>query len=172
MDGGRMAGNGFNATDTGDNSRARFGMLLGRALKVRAMKQDELAGLLGTTQSSVSGWVNGKYEPGAATVFAIERTLSMEPGQLSRLLGYLPLEAASRPMSVDTTIAESPLLDDEDKAVLIAMFELLAAKQARSTVSPPRRTSKVAVNRARLSSTPSRKRPPTAPRPQTMAGGR
>jgi transcriptional regulator with XRE-family HTH domain len=166
-----MAGSGINGGDGGNDGRARFGTLLARALKVRAMKQDDLAGLLGTTQSSVSGWVNGKYEPAAATVFAIERTLSMEPGQLSRLLGYLPLEAASRPVGVDTTIAESPLLDEEDKAVLIALFELLAAKQRGSTVST-RSTSKAVANRARLSSAPSTKRPPSAARPRTMASGR
>lgn len=149
-----------------NDGRVRFGALLARALKVRTMKQEDLAVLLGTTQSSISGWINGKYEPAAATVFTIERTLNMEPGYLSRVLGYLPVQAESRPVRVDAVIAESSLLDDEDKAVLISLFELLAAKQARSTAPAP--GAKLAIGpRATLSAAPPPKRRPTA---RTAAG--
>ena len=73
--------------------RLRFGRLLASALKGRGMKQEDLAGMLGTTQSSVSGWINGKYEPAAETVFAIERTMAMDPGFLSRpLVSFLGTE--------------------------------------------------------------------------------
>src|SRR3954447_15613001 len=109
--------------------RLRFGRLLASALKGRGMKQEDLAGMLGTTQSSVSGWINGKYEPAADTVFAIEQTLGMDPGFLSRPLGYLPVEAVSGTSGVEAAITHSPLLADDAKVVLVSLYELLAAKR-------------------------------------------
>ena len=105
--------------------RARFGRLLAQALRARRMKQEHLAGALGTTQSSISGWINGKYEPAADTVFRIERSLALEPGHLSRPLGYLPVEAVSAPASVEGAILQSPLLEDDEKAALIAVYRVL-----------------------------------------------
>src|SRR3954451_19446032 len=96
--------------------RLNFGRLLSDALRARGMRQEDLAGLLGTTQSSVSGWINGRYEPAAPTVFTVERCLGMEPGSLSRPLGYLAGEPASRLVSVESAIAQSPQLDDDEKA--------------------------------------------------------
>ena len=112
--------------------RLRFGRLLADALKVRGMKQEDLAGMLGTTQSSVSGWINGKYEPAAETVFTVERCLGVEPGALSRPLGYLPVEPVARTISIEGAIAQSPLLDDEEKAALVSMYRVLVARGTRS----------------------------------------
>lgn len=103
-----------------------FGRLLAEALKVRGMKQEELARLLGTTQSSVSGWINGKYEPAAATVFTIERSLALEPGSCSRPLGYLPVEAAGRPVGIEAAITQSRDLDDDAKRALCDLYRVLA----------------------------------------------
>jgi transcriptional regulator with XRE-family HTH domain len=151
-----------------EEGRLRFGRLLASALKGRGMKQEDLAGMLGTTQSSVSGWINGKYEPAAETVFAIERTLSMDPGFLSRPLGYLPVEAISTTIGVEAAIAHSPLLADDDKVVLVSLYELLAAKRQDATA--PRKAS---VDRRRVTTTPrpAAKRPAPA-RTQPMVGGR
>ena len=106
--------------------RLAFGRLLADALKGRGMKQEDLARSLGTTQSSVSGWINGKYEPAAATVFTIERSLGLDPGSLSRPLGYLPVEPAARPVSVETAIAQCATLDDDAKAAISALYRVLA----------------------------------------------
>lgn len=130
--------------------RARFGRLLAEALKTRGMKQEHLAGALGTTQSSVSGWINGKYEPGAETVFRIERSLALDPGHLSRPLGYLPVEAVSAPASVEGAILESPLLQEDEKAALLAVYQALVDRGATGPRS----------DRARASS----------PRPRSVAG--
>jgi transcriptional regulator with XRE-family HTH domain len=163
-----MATNRVADSRDGDG-RQRFGALLANALKARAMKQEQLAGMLGTTQSSVSGWINGKYEPSAATVFTIEQSLGMDPGYLSRPLGYLPLEAAAAPLGVDGVIAQSPLLDDEDKVVLTSLYELLAGKRARSAVAPAL-TKKPPATRGRSTATPGATRPQAAPvRPRTLA---
>jgi transcriptional regulator with XRE-family HTH domain len=152
--------------------RLAFGRLLAEGLKGRGMKQDDLARMLGTTQSSVSGWINGKYEPAAATVFCIERCLQVDPGSLSRPLGYLPVEPASRTVSVEGAIAQSTLLDEEQKAALSAMYRVLAKRSGPTVAAPSSggerpRSQPATANRSRLS-------PPatTAPRPRSVAGGR
>lgn len=138
--------------------RARFGKLLAEALRARGMKQERLAGTLGTTQSSVSGWINGKYEPAADTVFRIERSLALEPGHLSRPLGYLPVEASSAPLSVEGAILQSPLLEDDEKAALVAVYQVFVDKAA----APPAR-----ADHARAPGTLTR---PVSARRRTVAG--
>ena len=156
MSGTRTAG----TTDrgTGAERRARFGRLLADALRARGMKQEHLAGSLGTTQSSVSGWINGKYEPAADTVFRIERSLGLEPGHLSRPLGYLPVEAASAAPSVEGAILQSPLLEDDEKAALMAVYQVMVDRGA-----PP-------APRADRVRTPAPRTRPAVPRPRSVAG--
>ena len=137
--------------------RARFGRLLAQALKARGMKQEHLAGALGTTQSSVSGWINGKYEPAAETVFRIERCLALAPGHLSRPLGYLPVDAISTPPGVESAIHQSPLLEEDEKAALVAVYQALVDR--RRPVSTPDLTRTLPPNSRRSTS-----------RPRTVAG--
>ena len=106
--------------------------MLAETLKSRSMKQEDLARSLGTTQSSVSGWINGKYEPAAATVFTIERSLALEPGALSRPLGYLPVEPAAQSVSVEAAVAQSTTLDDDAKAALSALYRVLARRNTQT----------------------------------------
>ncbi|MDX6275849.1 MAG: hypothetical protein QOJ92_3059 [Frankiales bacterium] len=147
--------------------RLDFGRLLSDALKARGMKQDDLAGLLGTTQSSVSGWINGRYEPAAPTVFTVERCLGMDPGSLSRPLGYLPVEPVSRSVSVESAIAQSAQLDDEEKAALSTMYRVLVKRSTRTTGGERPRSQPASPNRSRVAT-------PTAStvRPRSVAGGR
>lgn len=153
--------------DSGAKGRRTFGRLLGDALKVREMKQEDLARQLGTTQSSVSGWINGKYEPAAATVFTIERALGMDPGSLSRPLGYLPVDPGASPVSIEAAIAQSTALDDEDKAALAAVYRSLARRSGPAIVSPRAHRPVPAAGRDRRSD------PPTvAPLPRSAATGR
>jgi len=147
--------------------REGFGRLLSEALKARGMKQDDLAGMLGTTQSSVSGWINGRYEPAAPTVFNVERCLGLEPGSLSRPLGYLPVDPVVRSVSIESAIAQCVHLDDEEKAVLAAMYRALSRRSARAGV----------LDRARAQpAVPGRRRMPAnaagTARPRSAAGGR
>jgi transcriptional regulator with XRE-family HTH domain len=143
--------------------RLRFGRVLADAMKARGMKQEDLACMLGTTQSSVSGWINGKYEPAAATVFTVERCLGVEPGSLSRPLGYLPVEPVSRTVSVEGAIAQSVNLDDEEKAALAAMYRLLVRGSARGGGVERPRNQRASANRSRIAPTPSAARPRSAP---------
>ena len=130
--------------------RLAFGRMLAEALKGRSMKQEDLARSLGTTQSSVSGWINGKYEPAAATVFTIERSLALEPGSLSRPLGYLPVEPSARATSVEAAITQSTNLDDDAKAALSALYRVLARRGRQSVVPAPPRRQVTSAKRDRL----------------------
>ena len=130
--GGAKADSGGSQSDV--ERRLGFGRLLASALKARGMKQDDLAGQLGTTQSSVSGWINGRYEPSAATVFTMEVSLGLDPGSLSRPLGYLPVEPVSHPVSVEVAIAQSTRLGEDEKAAMSALYHVLA----RSSEGAPR----------------------------------
>lgn len=117
---GKSAG----STTTGEPAehRRRFGHMLAEALAASGRTQEDLAGLVGATQSSVSAWVTGRYEPSAPMVFAIERALAVAPGHLSRALGYLPLEAATASPAVEDAIAQSPLIDDDQKRIVLAVY--------------------------------------------------
>ena len=146
--------------------RLAFGRLLAEALKRRTMKQEDLARLLGTTQSSVSGWINGKYEPAAATVFTIERSLELDPGSLSRPLGYLPVEPAARPISVEAAIAQSAALDDEAKAAMSALYRVLADRSS-APASPARASRQVPRSKRERLAVP----PPASGLPRSIASG-
>jgi transcriptional regulator with XRE-family HTH domain len=107
-----------------DCGRARFGRVLSDALGRRHLTQQEFARVVGASQSSVSGWMSGRHEPPSATVLAMERMLGLEPGDLCRPLGYLPVDPDQVP-SVEGAIAECAALDDEAKAALLQVHRLL-----------------------------------------------
>ena len=141
--------------------------MLAEALKGRHLKQEDLARSLGTTQSSVSGWINGKYEPAAGTVFTIERSLALEPGSLSRPLGYLPVEPSARLMSVEAAITQSTYLDDDAKAALATLYRVLARRSTPAIVTARTRGEVTSAKRDRLAG-------PTAANEhaRSVAGGR
>ena len=141
--------------------------MLAEALKGRGMKQEDLARSLGTTQSSVSGWINGKYEPGAATVFTIERSLGLDPGSLSRPLGYLPVEPAARPISVEAAITQCTTLDDDAKAAIAALYRVLAQRSGAPS-GPIRANRPVSGTKGKRLSVP----PAAAGGPRSVASGR
>ena len=102
--------------------RQSFGRQLGEALGRAGLRQADLAKLVGTSQSSVSGWVNGRYEPLAATVFATEQALGLAAGTLSGALGYLPVQAREDEAGIEDVIAWSVDIDAEAKEALIALY--------------------------------------------------
>ena len=135
-----MIGGAVETNGKAADGRMAFGRMLAEALKSRGMKQEDLARSLGTTQSSVSGWINGKYEPAAGTVFTIESSLGLDPGSLSRPLGYLPVEPGAHLVSVETAITQSTHLDDDAKDALSALYRVLAKPSTRALApAAPRR---------------------------------
>lgn len=106
--------------------RRGFGRQMGEALGRAGLRQVDLAKLVGTTQSSVSGWVNGRYEPPPATVFAIELCLGLPSGTLSGALGYLPVQAGEDQAGIEDVIAWSVDIDPEAKQAIIALYRVLS----------------------------------------------
>lgn len=112
------------------SARSDFGSSLARALRLRAMTQVELAESLDTAQSVISAWINGRSEPGPTTVFDLEKKLGMDPGSLSRTLGYLPLEAKVA-STVRDAVAKDFSIDEQYKPMLIAVHRELVRLSAQ-----------------------------------------
>lgn len=81
--------------------------------------------------STVSGWINGTRTPDPDDTFAIERALELEPGRLSHLLGYLPLDARTVEVSEpeDAIIADGSLPGREKRLLL----DMLASIRGRTS---------------------------------------
>jgi transcriptional regulator with XRE-family HTH domain len=114
-----------------DARRAAFGHALREALTRGGLRQSDLAELLDTTQSAVSGWISGKFAPSADTVFLAEEVLGMHPGGLSRFLGYLPLAATSTDPVVEDVIGQSELVDAEAKKMMITVWRAMVDQHRR-----------------------------------------
>jgi transcriptional regulator with XRE-family HTH domain len=109
-----------------------FGEALRGALSDRSMSQQALAHQLGlSSQSVVSQWISGTHEPSPGRVFAIEQVLDLAPGQLSRLLGYLPLEAEPV-MDLPGAVAIDPTLTDQQRQAILALYDVLRSTDRAS----------------------------------------
>jgi transcriptional regulator with XRE-family HTH domain len=110
----------------GARSPAAFGEALRQALADREMSQLELAERLGlSSQSVISQWISETHRPDPARVFEIERQLEVEPGRLSRLLGYLPTDAMPV-LDVETAVAADPHLNAQQREAVLAVYRALA----------------------------------------------
>lgn len=113
--------------------RRRFGEALGEAMGVRRVTQKSLGALLGgVSQPAVSAWISGDAEPNPATVFECERVLQLPPGQLSKVLGYLPPSAVAVTTGFEAVVMGDPLLDEPAKRGLLAMYRELTGTRGRS----------------------------------------
>lgn len=109
---------------------AAFGEALRRALADRGMTQQELAHCIGlSSQSVVSQWLSGTHEPSPQRVFAVERTLVLRPGQLSRLLGYLPVGAVPA-VDVESAVKADPQLTAQQREAVLAVYRVLRGRRA------------------------------------------
>src|SRR5436853_6862060 len=81
---------------TEEARRRAFGAALAEAMTSRGMSQMELARQLDMTQSAISSWRCGDSVPiHHETTFQVEKALKVNPGHLSRHLGYYPPEAVN-----------------------------------------------------------------------------
>lgn len=69
-------------------------------------------------------WMKGRTEPSRTDVAILERLCNVEPGHLSRHLGYVPV-GVSTAATLDQLILAEPSLSDESKRILIALLETL-----------------------------------------------
>lgn len=112
----------------GETSKNAIGAALDAALGDQP--QRSLAEKVGVTQSQVSRWVKGLDAIKPAQVFAIERALDLSPGTLSRLEGYLPLDAATGYVNYEEAIrAELPESSEELTGFVIDTVAGLISKE-------------------------------------------
>jgi hypothetical protein len=77
-------------------------------------------------QASVSQWTTGQVEPVRHVVYAMERLLNLQPGLLSRHLGYLPTFAVSiSPVDVETALLADDRLTPDQRQLLLATYRTL-----------------------------------------------
>lgn len=81
------------------------------------------------TGQAVAAWEDGTTVPGPSMVFLLERCLELEPGSLSRYLGYLPV-GAEPPADVVAALRADPRLDDDRRELMVTTYRL-AVRQSR-----------------------------------------
>jgi hypothetical protein len=78
------------------------------------------------SQAVVSDWLNGVVDLPPHRLFIIERVLGKKPGSLSRIAGYLPLDARSV-VTVPDAIAVDNTLTEEGRHVVLAAYRSAAS---------------------------------------------
>jgi transcriptional regulator with XRE-family HTH domain len=130
---------GTRATEDAEARLRRFGEALAEARQARGVSQTGMGRLLGrTSQSTVSGWELGVAEPSPLVVFAIEKALKLDPGFLSRHLGYAPVVEAAEPApayDLVKAVVQHPTLDSFTKDILLAIVNR-ALEFAEETQKP------------------------------------
>lgn len=102
--------------------RAAFGRALDEAMAENDIKPPALADAAAVTPDAVRKWMAGLREPEPQTVFVLEETLRLVPGELSRHFGYVPVGAH---VSLLAAIDAAEELTDRDRKVLRATYRSL-----------------------------------------------
>lgn len=103
-----------------------FAAALETILRDDGISGSELARRVGVSQSAVSKWLaGGAIEP--ENVFAVERALGKQGGELSRLMGYLPLDAVAT-LTPEDAIASDSTLSADTRGDLLAILERARAR--------------------------------------------
>jgi len=76
------------------------------------------------TAGSFVTWTRGGSEPGRPEVLILEEICGVEPGHLSRHLGWIPL-GVSVDVSIEQAVLAEPRISDPNKAVLLALISQL-----------------------------------------------
>jgi transcriptional regulator with XRE-family HTH domain len=99
--------------------------------------QRELATALGVSHTAVSQWEVGRSLPSPAKVPDLERALELEPGALSRLLGYLPIASGDDKASLDVieAIRRDTRLGEQGQELLITMYRQLLRQREQPAIT-------------------------------------
>jgi transcriptional regulator with XRE-family HTH domain len=112
-----------------NEQRRVFARALARARKARGLSQSDVARAVGVTASAVSLWEADETSPRPEIVAKLEAVLGLEDGELTRLLGYLPLGVQREAtMSVIAALEADPSLTDEQRDLLAALYRQLTGK--------------------------------------------
>ena len=105
--------------------------------KTRAERRLSLAALgrsVGVSKSAVAQWENGRSLPVPAKVPDLEQALELEPGALSRLLGYVPITSGDDKTTLDVieAIQRDVRLGRHGQELLITMYRQLLRQHERA----------------------------------------
>lgn len=107
-------------------AKRRFGIALRQRRESLRLNQAELAGSLGVQQTMISNYENGIHEPAPQAAFQLERLLRCKPGDLSRLLGYVPVNAkVLRTIGTVEAVVSDPNLGEREQEALIGLYRSL-----------------------------------------------
>ena len=122
----RQGSEGLTAMPSG-KQKEEFRRLLREARERSHRSQRGIATALGVSHTAVSQWEAGRAVPVPATVPELERELSLDPGALSRLLGYLPIASGDDKASLDVieAIRRDVRLGEHGQELLITMYRQL-----------------------------------------------
>ena len=113
-----------------EQQKAVFRRALRRAREAAGQSQSALSLNLGLSRSAVWQWEGGRAIPDETHVAALERELQLQPGSLSRLLGYLPAGAVEREMmSVIEALEADPKLGERERDLLATMYRQLVKQR-------------------------------------------
>jgi transcriptional regulator with XRE-family HTH domain len=120
------------------DQRFAFAQTLRTALTEARVSGRSLAEALGLSPASVSKWLMGKTVPSPDTLARAEKLVGLEPGSLSRPLGYVlvpltPSDAAP----VSEAVRADPKLGPREQAVLLAVYKELVRQYSTAQPLPP-----------------------------------
>ncbi len=108
-----------------DDQRAAFGAALTRAMQEAGTRSPAVAEAFDVSDVTVRKWATGAALPAnPTTVFALEGFLGLSPGELSRHLGFRPLDSG---VSVLDAIGADPALDDNARRILASVYVTVRA---------------------------------------------
>ncbi len=108
------------------------------AMAAADMDWYDLGRELGVTHQAVRNYFSGETYLRPDRCFRIEQILGVQPGSLSRHLGYLPLDAvASR--TVPAAARADRRLDDDAVDVVITVYETAVAQTRARRLPRPKR---------------------------------
>jgi transcriptional regulator with XRE-family HTH domain len=113
--------------------REVFRRALRQAREDCGLSQRALAKAIGVTPGAVWQWErdDGGTVPRPDATIRLEQALKLEPGQLSRLLGYLPATTEPPPTAGVVEAAKAdPRLGDSERELLIAVYRELVRQSA------------------------------------------
>ncbi len=114
--------------------KAEFRRVLVEIRTKRRLSQRDLGKAAGVSKAAVSQWETGRSLPVPTKMPDLERALDLEPGGLSRLLGYLPIATGDDKTSLDVieAIRRDARLGEHGQELLIAMYRQLLRQREQS----------------------------------------
>ena len=115
--------------------KAAFATALNAAHAARGMGPSDLIPVTGSAkrsagQSTAQKWTKGVSEPLRPKVTEIERLLELEPGTLSRHLGWLPVNAPAVP-DVEAAILADSRFSEDQKVLLLGLVSQMLRGEGR-----------------------------------------